>query len=255
MNLILIGRCFVLAFILAVLGTVFPIRLLDLAWQQGIIDTIVNAGSVPITGRVFMLVALLIKGYDPARLTTEPSLESLSVVPTSGILAKRKIARALRAVQFLAANTFRFVFVFGPSLFFALVAVLQIVVSAQTFRALDTVSLNQVTALTQQTTQARASLSATSEAAALDQAIRALVPAPEQQAVASLNPQQQRADLLKRLDEREASVRTELERQRTQRFTAIVWQTIKNVLLALLFGYCLFWLRPVAVRNALKGAS
>jgi len=254
-NLILIGRCFVIAFVVAVLGSVFPIRFTELAWQQGIIDTIVNAGSVPITGRVFMLIALLFKGYDSARLTYEPTVDSLPFLPAGGILAKRKIARLLRRVQSLISTFFRLIFVFGPTFLFALVAVLQIVVSTQTFRALDAASLNQVTALTQQTTQTRASLSGASDPAVLQQAIRALVPAPEQEAVAILNPDQQRSDLLKRLDDREAAVRNELERQRTQRFTAIVWLTVKNVLISLLFGYCLFWLRPAAVRNLLKGAN
>jgi hypothetical protein len=254
-NLILIGRCFVLAFILAVLGSVFPIRFAEIAWQQGVIDTVVNAGSVSITGRVFMLIALLFKGYDSVRLTFEPTVDSLPLLPASGILAKRKIARALRSVQSVIANIFRLIFVFGPSALFAVVAVLQIFVSTQAFRALDTASLNQVTALTQQTTQARASLSAASDPAVLDQAIRALVPAPEQEAISILNPQQQRADLLKRIDDRNLALRNELDRQRTQRFTAIVWLTVKNVLIALLFSYCLFWLRPAAVRNLLKEAN
>jgi hypothetical protein len=91
--------------------------------------------------------------------------------------------------------------------------------------------------------------------AVLSQAINVLVPSAEQQAIAALAPQQQRADLLKRLDERESNLRLELDRQRTQRSTAIIWQTIKNVLISLLFCYCLFWLRPFAVRNFLKGAS
>lgn len=252
MNLILIGRCFVFAYVLAVLGSVFPIRFTEIAWQQGIIDTVVNAGSVPITGRVFMLIALLFKGYDSARLTYEPTVDSLPFQPAGGILAKRKIARLLRRVQSLIATFFRLIFVFGPSVFFVLVAVLQIVVSTQTFRAFDAASLNQVTALTQQITQSRASLSGSSDPAVLQQAIRALVPAPDQEALAILNPQQQRTDLLKRLDDREAEVRNELDRQRSLRFTAGVWLTVKNVLIALLFSYCLFWLRPAAVRNLLK---
>lgn len=215
----------------------------------------VNAGSVPITGRVFMLIALLFKGYDSARLTDEPTVDSLPLLPATGILAKRKIARFLRSIRSVIASIFRFIFIFGPSLLFAVVAVLQIAVSAQTFRALDAASLNQVTALTQQTTQARASLSAASDQAVLDQAIRVLVPAPEQEAVSILNPQQQRTDLLKRIDDRELAVRNELDRQRVQRFTAIVWLTIKNVMIALLFSYSLFWLRPAAVRNLLEGAN
>lgn len=254
MNLIIIGRCFVLAYLLAVLSSVFPIRAAEISWQQQVLDTFVNAGSVPITGRVFIVVALLFKGYDSVRLTAEPDVDNISL-PASGFLAKRKIARLLKNIQRIIAYLWRSIFVFGPSLLFVAVAVLQIGVSARAFRALDAAALNQVSALTQQTTLSRAALSGSTDLAVLSQAINVLVPSSEQQAIAALAPQQQRADLLKRLDERESNLRLELDRQRTQRSTAIIWQTIKNVLISLLFSYCLFWLRPFAVRNFLKGAS
>ena len=254
MNLIIIGRCFVLAFLFAVLSSVFPIRAAEISWQQQVLDTFVNAGSVPITGRVFIVIALLFKGYDSVRLTADPDVDSLSL-PASGFLAKRKIARLLKNIQRTIASLWRSIFVFGPSLLFVAVAVLQIAVSTRAFRALDVAALNQVSALTQQTTQSRAALSGSTDSAVLSRAINVLVPSSEKQAIAGLAPQQQRSDLLKRLDERESTLRLELDRQRIQRSTAIIWQTIKNVLISLLFSYCLFWLRPFAVRNFLKGAS
>jgi hypothetical protein len=252
-NLIIIGRCFVLAYVLAILSSVFPVRFSDISWQQQVLDTFVNAGSVPITGRVFIVLALLYKGYDAARLTADPDVDHISL-PTTGILAKRKISRVLRSVKRGIAYLRKSLFVFGPSLLFVIVAILQITVSARAFRALDAAALNQVSALTQQTTQSRAALSGSADAAVLSQAIRVLVPSSEQQSIAELDPQQQRADLLKRLNDRESSLRLDLDRQRTQRSTAIIWQTIKNVLISLLFGYCLFWLRPSAVRDFLSGA-
>jgi hypothetical protein len=254
-NLILIGRCFVLAFLVAVLAAVFPIRFTEIAWQQQVLETFVNAGSVPITGRVFIVIALLFKGYDSAGIASEPRVDDLSFVPATGILAKRKIARLLRRVQGAFAKSFRLLFVFGPSLIFVLIAALQIHVSSQAFRALDDQVLNQVTALTQQASQSRAALSGASDSVDLDQAIRLLVPAPEQESVFLLSPQQRKSDLLKRVDERESSLKNQLDLQRTQRSTAIVWQTIKNVVVALLYGYCLFWLRPAAVKAFLQDNS
>lgn len=254
MNFIIIGRCLVLAYLLAVISSIFPIRGSEIAWQQQVLDAFVNAGSVAITGRVFIVIALLFKGYDSARLTADPDVDSV-VMPASGFLAKRKIARLLRNIQRAITYLWRSVFVFGPSLLFVAVAVLQIAVSARAFRALDAAALNQVSALTQQTTQSRAALSGSTDTAVLSQAINVLVPSSDQQAIAGLAPQQQREELLKRLDERESTLRLELDRQRTQRSTAIIWQTIKNVLISLLFGYCFFWLRPYAVRKFLKGAS
>lgn len=253
MNLIIVGRCLVLAYLLVVLSAVFPILASEIAWQQQVLDTFVNAGSVAITGRVFIVIALLFRGYESARLAADPKL-NIFVLPDSGFFATRKISRFLRSIERAVSSVWRIVFVFGPSLLFLLVAVLQISVSALSLRSLEAASLNQVLTLTQQTTQLRAALAESVDPSILPQVINLIVPPPEQQSVAELSPQMQRAELLKRLEKRDSDARMLEQSQKVRQSTALIWKTIKNVFVSLLLGYCLFWLRPFAVRNLINGS-
>ena len=144
------------------------------------------------------------------------------------------------------------IYIFGPTLLFALVSVLQISVSALSLRSLEAASLNQSLTLTQQTTQLRAALAEGVAPSILPQVINLIVPPPEQQAISELSPQMQRVELLKRLEKRDSDARMLQQRIKIQQSTALIWKSIKNVLVSLVFGYCLFWLRPFAVRNLIN---
>ncbi|MEX0587781.1 MAG: hypothetical protein WD136_00855 [Cyanobium sp.] len=252
MPLIIVGRSFIAAYVIAILSSIFPIRFADIGWQQQIIDTFVNAGTVPLTGRIFVLLAVLYKGYDMIGLSWDTDSSELPVLATSGLLAKRKIARLVHSIRRIKSNLHRLVVVYGPPALFVAVAILQIAVSARTFRALDADFLNQSTLLTRQTTQSRAALSASPDQRVLVQALQILVPEPERESASSLPPLQLRTDLLDRLDQRDSTLRGQLDLQRSQRFTQLVFLTIKNVLLALLFSFSLYWLRPAAVKSFLR---
>lgn len=251
MNLIIVGRCLVFAYLLVVLSAIFPILASEIGWQQQVLDTFVNAGSVAITGRVFIAIALIFRGNESAKLAADPYL-NLFVLPDSGFFATRKISGFLRSIERAVSSVWRVIFVFGPALLFALVAVLQIRVSALSLRSLEAASLNQSLTLTQQTTQLRAALAEGVAPSILPQVINLIVPPPEQQAISELSPQMQRVELLKRLEKRDSDARMVQNRLKTQQSTALIWKSIKNVLVSLVFGYCLFWLRPFAVRNLIN---
>ena len=192
------------------------------------------------------------KGYDIIGLNWESDSGQVPVIATSGLLAKRKIVRFIQKLQRLKTRIFRFIVVNGPTLVFVAVAILQIAVSTRTFRAIDADFLNQSSRLTQQTTLSRAALTANLNTAVLGQAIQALVPEADRQSVAALPPQQLRSDLLTRLNQRDSNLRNQLDRQRSQRFTQLFILTVKNVVLALIFAFCLFWLRPAAVKSFIR---
>ncbi|QVL53986.1 MAG: hypothetical protein KFB97_06640 [Cyanobium sp. M30B3] len=256
MLLVVIGRCFVAAYLIAVASAVFPLRLTDLGWQQQVLDAFVNIGSVPIIGRVFILLAIAYKGYDLVGMSEDPNAEDeLSVTPARGLFAKRKIARLVRRLQIFLFAAMRFLKIYLPSLLFVLVAVLQIYVSARYFRALDVGLLNQTSALTQQATQIRAAIAGLNDRDVLLQAIQGLVPEGEREELISLPVDQQKSEIAQRINQRESSIRVDFEQQRSQRFLSLIVRTVKNVLISLLFALCLYWLRPAAVRAFIRGVE
>jgi|694.fasta_scaffold70870_2 hypothetical protein len=255
MLLVLIGRLFIAAYLIAVAATFFPVRFSELGWQQQVLDSLVNAGTIPITGRVFILLAIAYKGYDLAGISDSPPVDQVLLAPRSGLLGKRKIARLVRNFQINLVRAFRFLKAYSPSLLFVLAAILQLVVSTRSFRALDIGVLNQSSLLTQQATQVRAAITGSGDRSILQRAIQGFVPEPERESILSLPVDQQRVDLTERLNNRESVLRSELEKQRSQRFAALVVQTIKNVLLSLLFAWCFFWLRPASIRAFIRGVS
>jgi hypothetical protein len=254
-SLIVIGRCFILAYLVAVGAAFFPVRFSELGWQQQVLDAFVNAGAVPITGRVFILLAIIYKGYDHAGISEDPTLDQYLSGPSRGFFGKRKIARLIRNLQKVIVRSSAFFKIFAPSIVFLVTAILQLIVSTQSFRALDIGLLNQSTLITQQASQARVAIATTADRSVLSQAIQGLVPEQQRDSLLALPPDQQRADLSKRLNERESALRNEIEKQRGQRFASLVVLTVKNILLSLLYAYCLFWLRPAAVRAFIRGAS
>jgi len=253
--LIVAGRCLITAYVVVILAAIFPIRYADLGWQQQVLDTFVNAGSIPLVGRIFVLLAVLYKGYDIIGLNWESDSAQTPVVATSGLLAKRKILHFIQKLQRLKNRIFRFVVVNGPTLIFVAVAILQVSVSTRTFRAIDADFLNQSSRLTQQTTLARAALAASLDATVLGQAIQALVPEADRQSVAALPPQQLRSDLLARLNKQDSNLRNQFVQQRSQRYTQLFSLTVKNVVLSLIFAYCLFWLSPAPVMSFIRSLS
>jgi hypothetical protein len=255
MALIIIGRCLIVAYLVAVASSFFPVRFTELGWQQQLLDSLLNAGTVPITGRVFILLAVVYKGYDLAGIADDPSENQSFAAPTRGILAKRKIARLIRNVQRTLSRLGRILRVFGPSLIFIIIAVLQLFVSARSFRALDISLLNQTSLLTQQSTQLRAAITGSSDRAVLQQAIQGLVPEQQRESLLSRSVAEQKKSLTQLLGDKESTIRQDFEKQRSQRFASLVVLTIKNVFLALLFAWCLYWLRPAAVRAFMRGVS
>ncbi len=255
MSLIIIGRCFIFAYLVAVGAAFFPVRFSELGWLQQILDTLVNAGTVPITGRIFILFAIIYKGYDLSGISEDLSADQYLSVPTSGFLGKRKIARLIRNLQKWAILGTRMFKIYSPSIVFLITAILQLYVSAKSFRALDIGLLNQSTLITQQASQVRAAITTTADRSILSQAIQGLVPEQQRESLLALPADQQRADLSKRVNERESALRNEIEKQRSQRFAALVVLTVKNILLSLLFAFCLFWLRPAAVRAFIRGGA
>lgn len=253
MALVVIGRLFIAAYLIAVAAVFFPVRLTELGWQQQLLDSLVNAGTIPITGRVFILLAIVYKGYDLAGISEEIPIDQIVFTPTTGLLGKRKIARLVRNIQNNLLKVFRFFKTYFPSLLFLFVAILQLIVSTRSFRQLDIGSLNQSSLLTQQATQVRAAISGSSDRALLQQAIQGFVPEEERESILSLPVDEQKVDLTKRLNNRETVLRTELDKQRSQRFATLVVQTIRNVLLSLVFAWCFFWLRPASVRAFIRG--
>lgn len=255
MALVVIGRLFIAAYLIAVAATFFPVRFSELDWQQQLLDTFVNAGTIPVTGRVLILLAIAYKGYDLVGISDDAQADQAILTPRRGFLGKRKVARLIRDLQVNAFRLVNFSKTYFPALLFVIIAILQLLVSTRSFRQLDIGALNQSSLLTQQATQVRAAITGSNDRSVLQQAIQGVVPEAERQAVSSLPVDQQRSDLAKRLNNRESILRGELDKRRSQRFAAIVVQTSKNVLLSLIFAWCHFLMRPASIRSFIRGTT
>ena len=127
--MIVAGKCLITAYAVVILAAIIPIRYADLGWQQQVLDTFVNAGTIPLVGCIFVLLAVLYKGCEIIGLNWESDSGQAPVVATSGLLAKWKILHFIQKLQRLKTRIFRFIVVSGPTLFFVAIVILQVAVS------------------------------------------------------------------------------------------------------------------------------
>lgn len=229
MLLVAIARGLAAAFVVIVLSSLFPLQLFDTGWQQQLIRNLLNNAPLPLTAMALLVLDL--RTVRPVYL-----LHSESPAPEeSGPQLSVQQLRLQRA-QWLCR---------AAAIGFALLCLAQIVVSSRILNqsASEIAQRNRV--LSDQLSGAAGALEAAGQPEQFDRLAALLLPRNEQAQFKALPIQQQRNRLEARIGQTETAARRELIRVRTNRFTLIIVDGLRNIALALIFAAVFWRLRPV----------
>jgi len=213
--LIPVSRGLFAAYAVIALAALLPIQLQDPNWQLRVISNLLNNAPLPLVG-----IGLLLLAQD-----REPAANQQT------LLLQRRLVRQ-RWLCVLAAMGF------------AVLALLQVRVSLKFLQQSDALHLSQNQQLQQQFTAIRTGLAAASEPQQLERAAAVLMPPEQRPALRDLPIPTQRRQLLQQLTGNDLKARRDLDRQRSQRQAALVVDGLRNLLLAVVFAFSFWAIKP-----------